>query len=158
MGSGVVKREGNDLLANHRAHRADHARLMPGGLENGFDQKTRSRLALGAGNADQLHAAGGISEKLLRHVGKRPTHALHLDLRAVKRQFPLHHQRRRAAFHGLRRQVVRVGVHAGNAEKQSSRGDLARICAQRDDFRLRVAGYFYLAGNCSRKRVELHLQ
>ena len=157
-GVGRGQTRGDDFLADHRADRADHARFVPRGFEDGLDEEAGGGLALGAGDADEFQTAGGIAEKLLRHVRQRPAHAFDLHLRAVERQLALHHQRDRALGKRLRRQIVGVCVQAGDAEKQRAGRRPARIDAQRRDLRFRVAGYLYLAGDCPRKRIELHLQ
>ena len=59
VGGGGVKAGVNLLLADAGVQRADHPGVEPGGAQDGVDEVDGGRLAVGAGDADEGHLAGG---------------------------------------------------------------------------------------------------
>lgn len=112
-------------LADQRAHGADQADPVSALLQNRLQKKTRGRLALRAGDADDLQRLRRVPVERRREIAHGEPHVFHENLRTVHRQLSFHHQRRRAAGNRLRRVFMRVEVHAPGCRRTDSRAQFS---------------------------------
>ena len=122
--------------AGDAAGRADDAAADARRLEDALEQEGRRRLALGAGDTDELHALLRVAVEGAGHARHGGAHVRHQHLRAVDVKLALHHQRHTAVFNRLRREVMRVHLAAADAEEQALLALLAGIRRQRRDLRV----------------------
>ena len=136
---------GGVLVASHivDAVGADHAHLAACGLQHALDHVGGGGLALGAGDADHGHPAGGIAEEIAAHEGQRIAAALHLqhsdagDGREV--DVVLDDQRRDPLGRTLGGIVMAVPLGAHDADEEPPRGRLAAVVDDVLDVMLKAA-------------------
>ena len=112
---------------------AEQAAPVPGRLEQVPDQEGRRRLAVGAGDADQLHLRRRIAIEAGRRWAHRSAHVVDHHLGHTEPERALADERRRAARDRVGSEVVAVRAESGHAKKERPRGDaLARVGESRD--------------------------
>jgi hypothetical protein len=111
------------LAADARLDRAQQARASTGRCEDREEEEARRRLAARSRHADELEVAGRLAEEDVcrrRHCGAGVRDD---DLRHGQLELTLHDDRRRAGLDRRAREVVSVGVLAGNREEEGTGSD-----------------------------------
>ena len=127
------------LLPDHILDRSDEAYLGPNGLlQHAFQKIGGSGLAVGSGDADDLHGIRRVAKPVGSKLRQRQTGRIHLHIAAGDLRCALTKHHSRTLLQCCRDEPVPIHSKAGNGHKQLPRTALAGIIAHTCDLSIQV--------------------